>query len=164
MAIPLPIRERILRQIVINLEKVQEGDDEHVLTWNVITRDPWEDIEQLTSDTIGVFDMAEQSFDEQGFIRKRLEVATEFWLKPKVGDDNAELINVVMGDVNRTMRKDPTLITDPGPPVCQLAIDLVEVSSEVDLGREDLIGGVIIWNFIYRHDQDDPRKLYGQVP
>ena len=164
MAIPLPIRERILQQIVINLEKVQEGNDEHVLTWNVITRDPWEDIEQLTSDTIGVFDMTEQSFDEQGFVRKRLEVVTEFWLKPKLGDDNAELINVVMGDVNRTMRADPTLITDPGPPVCQLAVDLVEVSSEVDLGREDLIGGVIVWNIIYRHDQDDPRKLYGLVP
>ena len=87
-----------------------------------------------------------------------------FWLKPKLGDNNAELINVVMGDVNKTMREDPTFIIDPGPPVCQLAIDLVEVSSEVELDREDLIGGVIIWNIIYRHDQDDPRRLYGQVP
>lgn len=164
MATPLPIRERILRKIVANLEKVQEGDDEHVITWNLVTRDPWEDVEQLMSDTIGVFDMTEQSFDEQGFVRKRLEVATEFWLKPKLGDNNAELINVVMGDVNKTMRADPTLITDIGPPVCQLAIDLVEVSSEVELEREDLVGGVIIWNIIYRHDQDDPGRLYGQVP
>ena len=164
MAVPLPIRERILRQIVINLEKVQEGDDEHVLTWNVVTRDPWEDVEQLMSNTIGVFDLGEQSNDEQGFVRKIMEVATEFWLKPMVGDDVASLINVVMGDVNRTMRADPTLIVDVGPPVCQLAVDLVEIRSEVELERRDLIGSVIVWNIIYRHDQDDPRKLYGRVP
>ena len=164
MAIPLPIRERILRTIETNLAAMQEGEDEHVITWNTITRNPWEDIEQQMGDTIGIFDLSETSSDEQGYVRKTMEVATEFWIRPKLGDNDASEINIVMADVNRVMRADTTFIVDVGPPVCQLAIDLVEVRSEIDLEREDLVGGVIIWNILYRHDQDDPRKIFGQVP
>ncbi len=150
MAIPLPIRERILQKIEANLTAMQEGEDEHVITWNTITRNPWEDIEQQMGDTIGIFDLSETSSDEIGFVRKTMEVATEFWIRPKLGDNDASEINIVMADVNRVMRADTTFIVDPGPPVCQLAVDLV--------------GGVIIWNILYRHDQDDPRKIFGQVP
>lgn len=157
------IRERILRQIKLEFVNVQKGVDEHVITWNTIEREAIDDTEQELGDAVGITEGTESNTDELQTVRKTLEVFTEFWVRTQLGDDKSELANSVLTDVIRTLRGNPRLIED-GTVDCQLAIDTVEVRNELDLETEDLIGGVVVWNVVYRHDQDDPRKRGGQVP
>ena len=153
----LTIRERILVQIERNFLEVQEGVDEHVLTWNVVTREAPRDVEQQMGDLIAITEGTEINSDEVRTVRKSMEIFTEFWLRTQLGDVKSSLANSVMGDVQRTIRQNLPLVEDDTG--CQLAIDIVEVRSEVELELEDLIGGVIVWNVVYRHDQDDPRII-----
>ncbi len=159
---PATIRERILAQIKTDFLKVQKGVDEHVITWNVVERSGIDDTEQQMSGAIGITEGTEQSDDELQTVRKTLELFTEFWIRPMLGDDKSVFANDVLGDVQRTIRGNPTVIEDGTG--CQLAIDTKEVRNELDLETEDLIGGVVIWNVVFRHDQDDPRKRNGVVP
>lgn len=159
---PDTIRQRILEQIKTDFLKVQKGVDEHVITWNTVEREAIDDSEQQMGGAIGITEGTEESDDELRTVRKTLEVFTEFWIRPMLGDDKATYANDVLGDVQRTVRGNPTVIEDGT--TCQLAIDTKEVRNELDLETEDLIGGVVIWSVVFRHDQDDPRKRNGVVP
>jgi len=156
------IRERILTQIKTDFLKVQKGVDEHVLTWNTVVREAVIDSEQQAGNALGITEGTETNDDEIQTTRKTLEVFTEFWIRPMLGDENSIYANDVLGDVIRTVRGNPTVIEDGTD--CQLAIDTVEVRNELDLETDDLIGGVVVFNVVFRHDQDDPRKRGGVVP
>lgn len=156
MAVPVSVRERILRKFILNFEAVQNGTDEHVITWNTVTREPIEDIEQQTDSCMIITEGIETADDDIGLVRKSLEIATEFWVHTMVGDDKSELANAVLADVIRTVRADSNLIEADG--TC-LATDVVEASNELELNQETLVGGVVVWRVKYRHDQIDPRSI-----
>lgn len=156
MAVPVSIRERILRKFVLNFEEVQNGVDEHVVTWNTVTRRPIEDIEQQTDSSLIITEGVETADDNIGTVRKSLEIATEFWVPVLIGDDRSALVNLMLADVIRTVRADSNLIEADG--TC-LATDVVEASNEVELSDEEKVGGVVLWRVKYRHDQIDPRSI-----
>jgi hypothetical protein len=153
----LPVRERILVQVEREFVKVQEGVNEHLLTWNTVVREPLEDVEQLVGNAISITEGPESNSDEVRSTRKTLELITEFWIRPFLGDVKSTEANLILGDVQRTIREALPLIEDSSD--CQLAIDIVEVRNELELGMEDLIGGVVLWNVVYRHSQEDPRVI-----
>ena len=158
MAVPVSVRERILRKFILNFEAVQNGVDEHVVTWNTVTRRPIEDIEQQTDSSLIITEGVETAEDNVGTVRKSLEIATEFWVPVLIGDDRSALVNLMLADVIRTVREDSNLIEAGTPPIC-LATDVVEASNEVELNDEDKVGGVVLWRVKYRHDQIDPRSI-----
>lgn len=156
MAVPIPVRERILRKFILNFEAVQEGVDEHVVTWNTVSREPIEDIEQQTDSCMIITEGVETADDTIGLVHKSLEIATEFWVQTMIGEGKSELANTILADVIRTVRADSNLIEADG--TC-LVTDVVEASNEVELNQESLVGGVVLWRVRYRHDQVDPRSI-----
>lgn len=161
MAEALPIRERILRQIKREFEKVGEGVGGHIVTWNNIKREPLESFDEIVGSTICILEGEEINSDEMGSTRKRLEVATEFWFTPSTGDEKAVEANLVLADVQKTLRSKSRLFEDDTTPPCQLAIDVQEIRNEIEIGEDNLIGGVVIWSVTFRHGQEDPAVLFG---
>lgn len=153
----LPIRERILVQVEAEFTAILEGVNEHLLTWNVVTRDEPEDVEQTMSSVISITEGVETNADEVRSVRKTMELMTEFWVRRELGDVKSTEANLILEDVQRTIRE--ALPLTETTTNCQLAIDIVEVRNELELGLEDLIGGVVVWNVIYRHAQNDPRII-----
>jgi len=161
MATALSIRERIMCQLVRDFEKVSAGTNNHLIDWEVVKRTALEDFDELLGPTMCIIEGDETSSDEQASVRKRLEVATEFWFEPFTGEDLASQANMILADVQRTVRTNPLILEDDTSPVCRLALDTVEVRSEIETGFEGLIGGVVVWQVIYRHAQNDPTKFVG---
>lgn len=155
------IRERILKQLARNFEAVQQGVDDYILTWNTIKRSSPDDVEQVFDNTVGIIEGAELNTNEQQTVRKNLEVFTEFWVRTQLGDDKSELANSILSDVQRLMFTSQRVL-ESGTGT-QLAIDINEVSNELDLENEELIGGVVTWRVTYRHSQEDPRSQIGPL-
>ena len=147
-----------MRKFILNFEAIQNGVDEHVVTWNTVVREPIEDIEQQTDSCMIITEGIETADDDIGLVRKSLEIATEFWVHTMIGDGKSELANAILADVIRTVRADSNLIEAGTPPIC-LATDVVEASNEIELNQESMIGGVVLWRVKYRHDQIDPRSI-----
>lgn len=162
MALTDPVRDRILEHLKGRFEDVVAGVDDHVVTWNTVERRTLTDVEQQLGHALALLDVDEQKQEEIGFMRADLRVITEFWIRLQLGDQPSKQLNLAMADVQRTMRSDIHSTVSPG---CQLTINITEVRNELDIEGpgDDLVGGIIVWSVLYRHNQDDPTKLPGEA-
>ena len=154
------VRNRIMAALKERFLSVQEGVDDHVLTWNTVVRNILTDEQQRMGSAISLVDLSEQKVEEVGFVRSTLRVATEFWITTKLGDEPFHVVNEVLGDVQRTMRLDVQTTVDG----VAHTLNIVEESNETDIegAADKLVGGVIIWTIQYRHLPLDPTKLVGE--
>ena len=135
------------------------GVDGHVLTWNTVERRPLTDVEMQAGDAISLIDASENKSEEVGYMRSDMTVFTEFWIRTQLGDDPSQHVNNVLADVQLTMRADINTAETPGDPTTCLTINITETRNETDIeGAADmLVGGVIQWSVLYRHNKQDPR-------
>ena len=112
--------------------------------------------------TVGVFDRSEQKREEMSFIRSVMQVETEFWTQLKLGDEPHTVLNDLLVDVQRTMRAD---INTAEPDGTCLTINITERQNEFDVEGpgDSVVGAVIVWEIIYRHQVLDSRKLLGET-
>lgn len=164
MPVTLPVRDRILTHLKERFEAVEEGVDDHVITWNTVVRRVLSDSEQQTGDALAIIDGPERKIEEIGHIRCSLQVFTEFWVRLKLGDEPSERLNLVMSDIYRTMRSDINSVVTIVPP-CELTLNITEQRNEFDIegAGDDLVGGVVVWEVLYRHKPLDSTKLQGEA-
>lgn len=159
----LTVRNRIMEHLKERFEGIEAGIDDYTVTWNTIARRPLSDIEMQTGDALALIDRGEAKSEEIGYMRSVMEVLTEFWIRVDFEEDPSVRLNEVLGEVQRTMRSDinSTVTTVP---LCQLTINITEVRNELDVEGpgDNLVGGVVAWEVVYRHQSNDPRKLIGE--
>ena len=157
------VRERIMDHLHTRFKDVQNGTDDHIVTWNVVERRILTDEEQRLGPSLSLLDVSEQKSAEVGHSRSTMQVVTEFWLRPTLTDNPSVILNRIMGDVQKTMTSDPhsTVTTSP---LCQLTVDIRELRNEFDIDSagDFLVGGMVVWEVLYRHQFADPTKLPGE--
>lgn len=154
------VRNRIMAALKERFLDVQEGVDDHVLTWNTVERNLLTDEQQRIGNAISLVDLSETKVEEAGYVRATLTVATEFWIKLKLGDEPSHWVNEVMGDVQRTMREDVKTTVE----TVEHTLNITEQSNETDIeaAGDKIVGGVVLWSIQYRHLPLDPTKLVGE--
>ena len=161
MAVPETpsLRERILTVLKSRYENIEAGVDGYTITWNRVVRRPLTETEQEAGDALAIIDSAEVKSAEVQHYRSTMTVFTEFWIKLMEGDDPSVRLNLALLDVQRTMLSDIGALETPGDPTTQLAVDITEVRNEFDIdsAADRLVGGIVQWEVIYRHSEDDPR-------
>ena len=157
------VRERIMDHLHSRFLAIEDGADGHIITWNTVERRILTDEEQRMGDALSLLDVSEQKDAEIGHSRVQLQVITEFWIKLNLGDNPSQMLNRIMGDVQRTMLSDVNSIVSTSP-LCELTIDIRELRNEfdVDSSGDFLVGGMVVWEVLYRHKYADPTKLPGE--
>ncbi len=159
-----PVRLRILDHLKARFLAIQEGVDDHVLTWNVVVVGVLDDIDETMGNALAIMEGNEVKNEEIGFVRCDLRIATEFSLRTELGENNSQAANLVMADIYRTMRSDVHATVSTSP-LCELTIDMREVSNDLDLENTSdrgFVSGVVVWSILYRHQINDPTKLFGE--
>ena len=87
MAITKTVRNRILAHLKDRFDQIQEGVDDHIITWNTVERRVLTDEEQRLGDALAILDISEEKTAEVGHMRADLKVATEFWIRIEQGEE-----------------------------------------------------------------------------
>lgn len=161
---PQPVRDRILEHLKGRFEAIQQGVDEHVLTWNTVERRVLTATEQQVGNALAILSPAETKEEEVGYMRATLTVVTEFWVRSFLGEGLDAQATIILSEVYRTMREDIYCTVVPGDPNTQLTLNITEVRNEIDVEgvADGTIGGIIEWSILYRHHKQDSRKLVGE--
>jgi hypothetical protein len=150
------LRENICAHIADRLASIQAGVGQYTHTFNLVTRAPITKPEATVDVSVAVLDPRESKSREVGYQRCVMTLVTEFYIRLKLGDVPRTEINVVMLDIYRSIMADQT---------CSgLTISITETGNEVDVdGPSDgLVSGVLVWEILYRHQINDPRKKVGE--
>lgn len=153
----LPVRERILEFIKGEFLQKANGVNGYVQTWNTVQRRPLTDEEIALGSALGIFDTTEDNADEIQYQRKTMNVIIEFWLRTQIGEGPSSALNLALADITRTMLADLNMGA--------LTIDVRETRSELDIDGpgDNIVGGIAVFDIVYRHQVGDPRKLMGET-
>ena len=146
----LPVRERILQHLATRFTSRVEGTNGAVISWDQVVRTPIPASLNGMNSAIGIFDPAEAKKAQMGHNVCLLTVITEFTEKARLGDEPSTRLNLLLADVQRTMRED---IYCGG-----LTLNIEEVRNEIDVEgvASKMLSGMVEWTVTYRHRASDP--------
>lgn len=146
----LPMRERILQHLATRFTSRVEGTNGALLSWDRVTRTPIPANLDGFNAAIGIFDPSEVKRAQMGHNVCLLTVITEFSEKARLGEDAATRLNLLLADVQSTMRAD---IYCGG-----LTLNIEEVRNEIDVEgvASKMLNGMVEWTVTYRHRASDP--------
>lgn len=153
---PTPtIREKICGHLVTLFETMtadQPAADPYGWKPSLVTRERWDSLADKKKFAIGVYDTREVKQPGVGRQECRLTVAIEFRVWIEGTQKPSEVMNEVLGVVQRRLGEDISL--------GGLAINSFETANEIDIdGTNDKqCQGVVFMTVLYRHSEKDPRK------
>ena len=159
----LSIRENILRYIAESFKEIRSGVDGYATTWgpNVIRRPVAGDDLKRPSDTLEIIDSTEETkpFIHK-VVEKKFQVILTFYHKMRGDEDKqaSSVLNRILVDVQRQM------YLNSYNQFGGMGLTADERASEFDVdgSGDSIIHGVSVWEIVYRHRADDPRKLKGE--
>jgi len=150
------VREDIVRWVVQTMRDMRVGEppsNPYNTRWSVVTRRPVTEMAKGKRTVLGVFEGSEVKVNRVHPITDAtLSLILEFHVLVSKNEEQAHILSVVMGDIQRRMREDPT--------AGGLALDILEDRNETDIeGLFDrTVSGAVSYSVRYRHHTDDPSK------
>ncbi|MDG5496969.1 MULTISPECIES: hypothetical protein [Azospirillaceae] len=148
-------RQRIIKAVQAVLERLQAGqpaDDPYGISFTKIYREVLDDgLVKGKAAVAAVLDKTETKLRLVNHDQCTLRVNVEFHVMYGTGDQRADRMNAVLGDIQRAFRSDFTL--------GGVAINCTEAGNEIDsTGRFTGYGsGTLLLDILYRHAKHDPR-------
>lgn len=145
-------RQRIMMYFEDAFLSVRENIDGFTRTWTAVARKPLTNQERQSGNAIALYDLNEVKTPQMQFQFCNLTVYAEFYHQMAVGEHPADVLNMMLTDVQRVFRSD---VTCGG-----LTINVEEKKNQIDVDGplEKLVTGVVEFVVSYRHAADDPRR------
>lgn len=133
-------------------------DDPYGFTPSVVKLGPLGDFDKRKRFTIGISVGKEIKLDRFPTKENTLPVNIEFQYQVQAGEGTPSVVaEHVLGAIQRRLSE----IADPNRPAefVDLIVDFRETGNDLVLESEEdkFIEGVVFWEFVYRHDHNDPR-------
>lgn len=162
-------RQRIVAEVVRRLKEMNAGQpvsDPYRITFGVVTHGPLEGIHDEERYACGVMDPEERTLPKINQYDANLRLVVEFSAWVDDGEQPGQVLNRILGDVQRKLREDPHLTEpDDGRPLVdrELAVDVEETGSAlfVEGFADQKANGAAFWEVRYKRAIDDPREYVG---
>lgn len=151
----LSLRSNIVQHIKSRLLDAETSPGEPAFA--ALIQSPGVKLSTLLTPSAAVYDLRETKTREIGYHLCQLNIAIEFYAANPLDEDPSVTLNRLLLLIQREMRSD---IYCGG-----LTLNLQETRNEFDVdGPEDrMVAGVTFWTATYRHKENDPAKLVGEI-
>jgi hypothetical protein len=126
---------------------------EYDFKWSLVQREPLADRERMQRYAMAVLETAENKDPQVATMHAQLNITLEFWMLLNADEAPAKCANVVLLNIQRRIREDITL--------GGLVYNVRETGNIIDVdGFSDrLITGAMFLMVLYKHAEDDPRRV-----
>lgn len=145
-------RQRIMMWLEDQFLAKRLGIDGYGITWTAVQRRPLSQQEMQSGNAIAMYDLTESKTQQMQFQFCSLTIFAEFYHQMQIGEHPADVLNMMLTDVQRVFREDNTF--------GGLTIDCLERKNQIDVDGplEKTVTGVVEFVVTYRHAADDPRR------
>jgi hypothetical protein len=159
----LSIRERALLALCDLFSEMREDQplgvdnfgnpSEYDLKWDVVQREPLGQEAKKKRYAMAILDEREEKLPQMQTFHVNLSVTIEFWMLLNRNEDPSTCANRLLLNIQRRLREDITL--------GGLVLNVEERANnlDVDSWADKQIEGAMFINVLYKHAQDDPRRI-----
>lgn len=158
MSESIPVRERVLLQIVAKLEAMNDYDNNGV-TFQFVTREEMDHSKKFMGNSVSVLDGDEIFTYQTCYLLSTMRVGFEYWYQMKHGDTASTALGRVLAEIKKVFLSDCNLVeNDTNLQLCE-NVRIVQSDYDIEGPDEKVVSGYAQFDFLFRTNKEDPYAL-----
>ncbi len=158
MTADVPVRERVVQQLVRKMEAMN-ADDDNGVQFSFVQREELSHIKQFQGSALSVLDISESYVYQTCYLQCNLRCGFEYWYQMQAGLEASTQLGLVCAALKKRLLTDCNLIEDETNLQLTENIRLVSDTYDIQGPFEKVVSGYMQFDVIYRTNKLNPYLL-----
>lgn len=153
----VPVKERILIQLVKNIEAMNEIDNG--IAFEFVTRYAQDSQQQNLGNSIAVLDGNESFVYQTAYLQCTMQVGFEYTVDMRKGDIASERLGFILAALKKVLLSNPHMIEDDTNAQLTENVRITDYLPETPGENDDVVQAFAQFEFLYRENKENPFML-----